>query len=146
MRTCSHISRSSLRVTPCRVADSTVGWSSGIRAGAEVCLLRLLATPQPAHFASIDAGLRGYNFVPPLWLGEGLAHWYSRQVDTQFINCQPKDTEAVNEHLRPLRRRRAQLATDRAHLREVLHRGNARANEVADVTLRGVREAMDMAY
>ena len=31
------------------------------RAGAEVCLLRLLATPEPAHFASIDAGLRGYK-------------------------------------------------------------------------------------
>jgi tryptophanyl-tRNA synthetase len=55
-------------------------------------------------------------------------------------------TEAVNEHLRPLRRRRAELATDRAQLREVLRRGNARAGEVADATLRRVRDAMDMTY
>ena len=55
-------------------------------------------------------------------------------------------TEAVNEHLRPLRRRRAELATNRTQLREVLRRGNARANEVADATLRMVREAMDMTY
>jgi tryptophanyl-tRNA synthetase len=55
-------------------------------------------------------------------------------------------TEAVNEHLRPLRRRRAELATDRPQLREVLRRGNARANDVADATLRQVREAMDMTY
>jgi tryptophanyl-tRNA synthetase len=55
-------------------------------------------------------------------------------------------TEAVNEHLRPLRRRRAELAADRAYLRGVLRRGNARANEVAGVTLDRVRQVMDMTY
>lgn len=55
-------------------------------------------------------------------------------------------TEAVNEHLRPLRRRRADLVADPGHLREVLHRGNARANEIADATLATVRSVMDMRY
>ncbi|MGF1428063.1 tryptophan--tRNA ligase [Kitasatospora sp. LaBMicrA B282] len=55
-------------------------------------------------------------------------------------------TEAVNEHLRPIRKRRAELAGDRGYLREVLARGNARANEVADVTLAQVRTVMGMTY
>jgi tryptophanyl-tRNA synthetase len=55
-------------------------------------------------------------------------------------------TEAVNEHLRPLRRRRLELAADPGHLRSVLRQGNARANEVAEATLARVREAMDMVY
>jgi tryptophanyl-tRNA synthetase len=55
-------------------------------------------------------------------------------------------TEAVNEHFRPLRRRRIELAADRGHLRAVLARGNARANEIADETLDDVRRVMDMTY
>ncbi|GAB2690854.1 tryptophan--tRNA ligase [Kitasatospora kifunensis] len=55
-------------------------------------------------------------------------------------------TEVVNEHLRPIRRRRAELTGDRGHLREVLARGNARANEVAQATLAEVTAAMGMRY
>ncbi|MER7078552.1 tryptophanyl-tRNA synthetase [Saccharopolyspora kobensis] len=55
-------------------------------------------------------------------------------------------TEAVNEHLAPLRARRAELATDRAHLREVLHQGNAAANALAETTLAEVRQAMGTHY
>ncbi|MFF7637836.1 tryptophan--tRNA ligase [Kitasatospora sp. NPDC008050] len=55
-------------------------------------------------------------------------------------------TEAVNEHLRPIRARRADLEADRAHLRKVLSRGNTRANEVAEATLSEVTEAMGMRY
>ncbi|MFD0691474.1 tryptophan--tRNA ligase [Actinomadura fibrosa] len=51
-------------------------------------------------------------------------------------------TESVNEFLRPIRARRAELAADRAHLRAVLAAGNARANAVADATLAEVRAAM----
>ncbi|QXJ24012.1 tryptophan--tRNA ligase [Actinomadura graeca] len=51
-------------------------------------------------------------------------------------------TEAVNEFLRPLRARRAELAADRAYLRGVLADGDARANAMADRTLAEVREAM----
>ncbi|KAA5834274.1 tryptophan--tRNA ligase [Saccharopolyspora hirsuta] len=55
-------------------------------------------------------------------------------------------TEAVNEHLAPLRARRAELAGDRAYLREVLRRGNAAANALAETTLAEVREAMNTRY
>ena len=55
-------------------------------------------------------------------------------------------TEAVNEYFRPLRRRRVELAADPGHLRAVLARGNARANEIADTTLDRVRQVMDMTY
>ncbi|MEV8099150.1 tryptophan--tRNA ligase [Kitasatospora sp. NPDC085879] len=51
-------------------------------------------------------------------------------------------TEAVNEHFRPHRARRAELAADRGFLREVLRTGNERANAVADATLAEVREVM----
>jgi tryptophanyl-tRNA synthetase len=55
-------------------------------------------------------------------------------------------TEAVNEHLRPLRRRRRELAGADDHLRDVLRAGNEHAGVVADGTLRTVREAMGMTY
>ncbi|WP_030238619.1 tryptophan--tRNA ligase [Streptomyces sp. NRRL S-350] len=51
-------------------------------------------------------------------------------------------TESVNEHLRPMRARRADLAADRGHLRQVLRDGAERANAVADATLTEVREVM----
>ncbi|GAA2426241.1 hypothetical protein GCM10010191_43430 [Actinomadura vinacea] len=49
-------------------------------------------------------------------------------------------TESVNEFLRPIRERRAEL--DRGHLRRVLERGNERANAVAERTLDQVRAVM----
>ncbi|GAA1179911.1 tryptophan--tRNA ligase [Ornithinimicrobium humiphilum] len=55
-------------------------------------------------------------------------------------------TEAVNEHLAPIRARRAELAADPAELRRILAEGNARANAVAEATLAEVREAMQMVY
>jgi tryptophanyl-tRNA synthetase len=53
-------------------------------------------------------------------------------------------TEAVNEHLRPLRRRRAELAADPGRVRELLTRGEERANALADATLDRVRASMGM--
>jgi tryptophanyl-tRNA synthetase len=55
-------------------------------------------------------------------------------------------TEAVNERLRPMRARRAELAADRGLVREVLRRGEERANALADATLERVRDAMGMSY
>ncbi len=55
-------------------------------------------------------------------------------------------TEAVNERLRPVRARRAELAADPGYLLQVLREGNAKANEIADATLAEVRQAMDMVY
>ncbi|MBB4161198.1 tryptophan--tRNA ligase [Streptomyces cinereoruber] len=54
--------------------------------------------------------------------------------------------EAVNEHLAPIRARRAAYARDRAHLREVLREGNERARAVADATLAEVRTVMNSRY
>jgi tryptophanyl-tRNA synthetase len=55
-------------------------------------------------------------------------------------------TEAVNEHLRPLRRLRAELAADPGVVAEVLRRGTARAGALAEDTLDRVRAAMRMRY
>lgn len=55
-------------------------------------------------------------------------------------------TQAVNEHLRPIRARRRELAADRPYLRAVLRRGNDRAVALAEDTLNSVRELMRMTY
>ncbi len=55
-------------------------------------------------------------------------------------------TEAVNEHFREIRRRRAELLQDRGQLRRVLLAGNARAREVASQTLADVRRLMHTTY
>ncbi|SDB89101.1 tryptophanyl-tRNA synthetase [Raineyella antarctica] len=55
-------------------------------------------------------------------------------------------TEAVNEHLAPIRARRLELAEDQAHLRAVLRDGNERANALAEATLAEVKEALGMVY
>ncbi|MCW2899418.1 MAG: trpS [Streptosporangiaceae bacterium] len=55
-------------------------------------------------------------------------------------------TEAINERLRPLRRRRSELAADPGHLLDVLVAGNAVANDLAENTLRQVRRLMRMDY
>lgn len=57
-------------------------------------------------------------------------------------------TDAVNDHLAILRRRRAELAADptTGGLDEVLARGNDHANLIAEQKLDQVRHAMDMAY
>jgi tryptophanyl-tRNA synthetase len=55
-------------------------------------------------------------------------------------------TEAVNEHLRPLRARRRELAADRSYLQAVLRGGNVRAAGLAEGTLGRVRELMHTTY
>lgn len=55
-------------------------------------------------------------------------------------------TEAVNEHLRPLRTRRQDLAGADDHLRDILATGNAHANVIADQTLHVIQDAMGMTY
>nr|WP_232820302.1 tryptophan--tRNA ligase [Brachybacterium sp. YJGR34] len=54
--------------------------------------------------------------------------------------------EALNEHLAPIRARRAELEQDPGYLLGVLRAGNERANAVADETLARVREFMGMVY
>lgn len=56
-------------------------------------------------------------------------------------------TTVLNDTLAPLRARRAELAKDaKGVVRQVLARGNAKANAVADATLAEVRAAMNMSY
>lgn len=55
-------------------------------------------------------------------------------------------TEALNEHLAPIRARRVELAAHPDHIRAVLSDGNERANAIADATLDEVRQAMRMVY
>lgn len=55
-------------------------------------------------------------------------------------------TEAVNEYFAPIRARREELAQDMDYVKDVLHEGNRKANEVANATLAEVNEAMGMVY
>jgi tryptophanyl-tRNA synthetase len=55
-------------------------------------------------------------------------------------------TDAINTHFAPLRARRAELSADPAIVDDVLARGNAAANEIAESTLNEVRERMGMTY
>lgn len=55
-------------------------------------------------------------------------------------------TESVNAYLAPIRERREELAAKPDYIAEVLHKGNKRANEIAEETLAEVREAMHMVY
>lgn len=55
-------------------------------------------------------------------------------------------TEALNEHLRPLRARRAELEGQPELIRKVLEEGVERARAVARVTLEEVRHAMNMDF
>ena len=55
-------------------------------------------------------------------------------------------TEAVNGYFEPIRERRRQYENDLDYVKDVLHEGNRRANELAEQTLAEVREAMGMVY
>ena len=55
-------------------------------------------------------------------------------------------TDAINTYFAPLRARRSELAADPGVVDEVLARGNARANEIAETTLAEVRQRMGMTY
>ena len=54
--------------------------------------------------------------------------------------------ESLNEHLRPIRARRAALVADRGYLRAVLRAGNERASEIAAATLDRVHGLMHTEY
>ena len=55
-------------------------------------------------------------------------------------------TEAVNGYFAPIRERRHELEGDLDYIKDVLHEGNRRANEIAEKTLDEVRAAMGMVY
>ena len=55
-------------------------------------------------------------------------------------------TQAVNDYFEPIRERRHAYENDLDYVKDVLHEGNRRANEIAEQTLSEVREAMGMVY
>ena len=55
-------------------------------------------------------------------------------------------TQSVNDFLAPHRERRAQFENDLPYVKDVLHEGNRRMNEIATQTLGEVLEAMRMVY
>ena len=55
-------------------------------------------------------------------------------------------TEAVNGYFEPIRERRHAFENDLDYVKDVLHEGNRKANEIAEATLAEVREAMGMTY
>ena len=55
-------------------------------------------------------------------------------------------TESVNVYLAPIRERRRGFEKDLDYIKDILHEGNRRANEIANATLDEVREAMGMVY
>ena len=55
-------------------------------------------------------------------------------------------TEAVNEYFAPIRERRQRYEYDLDYVKDVLHEGNRRANEIAEQTLAEVQDAMGMVY
>lgn len=54
--------------------------------------------------------------------------------------------EVINTFLDPIRKRRAELAKDPKYVMDVLFEGTARTREVAEQTMREVREAMSLDY
>ncbi len=55
-------------------------------------------------------------------------------------------TESVNNYLAPIRERRRAYEQDLDYVKDVLHEGNRKANEMANQTLEEVRAAMGMVY
>ena len=55
-------------------------------------------------------------------------------------------TDAVNDRMRPIRRRRADLIADRGYLRDILRAGTETARAMAIDTLDAVRKLMHTAY
>ena len=55
-------------------------------------------------------------------------------------------TESVNAYLAPIRARRRDFEQDLDYIKDIIHDGNRRANEIANATLDEVREAMGMVY
>ena len=55
-------------------------------------------------------------------------------------------TDVVNGYFAPIRERRHRYEQDIDYVKDVLHEGNRRANEIAEATLAEVREAMGMVY
>jgi tryptophanyl-tRNA synthetase len=88
------------------------------------------------------------NLVLLCALCEGLdPHDLAAQVGTRgAAELKRRAVEAVNEHLRPIRARRAELIGDRGYLRTILREGSDAARGIAQRTLEQVAAAMHTNY
>lgn len=91
-------------------------------------------------------GVSGLVHLAALCLGRDPHDVAAEVGDAGAARLKRTVTEAVNEFLAPMRERRAAYAKDPGFVRDVLRTGNARANAIADQTLREVREAMGTVY
>lgn len=68
-----------------------------------------------ALWHNLMSGYNGNSYPLPLWFSEGIAHWYGRKVESEFLNIQIRDDEAVADEKQnnwPVKvRRRAQYDT-----------------------------------
>ena len=65
----------------------------GLENGDDAALFSHVVYGQVANFVN---GYRGYTYAVPPWFAEGLAHWFSRRVDTNFVNITIKDEDNVD--------------------------------------------------
>lgn len=49
-----------------------------------------------ALWQNLMNGYRGYAYPMPMWFSTGIAHYYSRQVKTKYVNARITDSESVN--------------------------------------------------
>ncbi|KRD44122.1 tryptophan--tRNA ligase [Cellulomonas sp. Root930] len=89
---------------------------------ANLLLLASLCTGVPPEAIADEVGSRGAGHLKAL-VADALVH-----------------------HLAPLRARRALFAAEPGLVADILAQGNAHANELADATIRDVRELMGMVY
>ncbi|MEV8517787.1 tryptophan--tRNA ligase [Dactylosporangium sp. NPDC051484] len=91
-------------------------------------------------------GVSGLLSVAALCLDETPEEVAERIADAGSGRLKQLVTDAINAFLAPHRARRRDIVAEPDLLDEVLRRGNARANEIAESTLTEVREAMGMGY
>jgi tryptophanyl-tRNA synthetase len=95
-----------------------------------------LSRPEVSNLVLLTALCEG---IDPATVAEEIAGRGSMELKRRA-------TEAVNERLLPIRRRRAELVEDRAYLRAVLRTGSNAARAVAQMTLADVSQAMHTSY
>nr|MCH9744454.1 tryptophan--tRNA ligase [Gammaproteobacteria bacterium] len=62
------------------------------------------------------------------------------------VECKKKLIEVLVALLEPMQARRKQYENDKAELQKVLKQGAERANEIAEQTLKSVKQAMQQLY
>jgi tryptophanyl-tRNA synthetase len=95
-----------------------------------------VARPEVSNLVLLTALCQGLD---PRALGEEIGGRGAAELKRRAI-------EAVNERLRPIRDRRAELMCERGYLRRILRDGSGRARSIAQETLEQVNAAMHTDY